>query len=66
MRAKESKFKNSQATVEYTILFAVVLAALIGSLFFTRAGETLRGNFQDMVSAAAADSLESSEIGSWE
>ena len=41
------KSKNGQSVLEYCILFAVMLAALIASLFMTNVGAIFTGHFID-------------------
>ncbi len=66
MKNQLFKERESQAVLEYTILFAIVVAALVSSLFLANGGNTLKSNFLDMTEAMAGDSLENSTIGGWD
>jgi uncharacterized protein (UPF0333 family) len=42
---KEAKMRKSQAVLEYVILFAVVIAAIISVSFFSNIKESLSNHF---------------------
>ena len=49
--------RKSQAVLEYTVLFGVVLTALVTSLFFVNIRGSLRSQFRNLTARMCGDSL---------
>ncbi len=49
--------RKSQAVLEYSVLFAVVLMALVTSLFFVNIRGSLRSQLMDLTTRMCGDSL---------